>query len=74
MTEKELLRDLHGMVERIDERTEMHSRQIGTIFSMMNGGGCASGRQNATAIRWLWTIGSLVTVAVFAVIAFFHVG
>jgi ribosomal protein S7 len=74
MTEEEILRDMHGAIQRIDERTEMHTRQIGTIFSMMNSTGCSAGRSNQVAIRWLWTIGSLVTMAIFGVIFYFHVG
>ena len=74
MTEEEILREMHGTIQRIDERTEMHTRQIGTIFSMMNDGGCSQGKQNATAIRWLWAVVCIGGVAIMGVIRFFHAG
>jgi len=72
MKEHELLRDMHGLIQRLDERSETHTKQLGTIFSMLNNGGCGTGKQNAICIRWVWTVGGLVTTAVFGVIFYFH--
>jgi len=72
MVEKDILMEIYSKVERIDERTELHGRQIGTIFSMLNSGGCATGKQNATTIKWIWTVVCLGGVCIMGVIGFFH--
>lgn len=72
MTENNILMDIHGKVSAIDERTELHTRQIGVIFSMMNDKGCACGKRNAEAIKWLWTVVCIGCTAIMGIIGYFH--
>ena len=70
-----LLVELTEKVGKVQSSVETHSNQLGMIFSKINEGGdhCPQGARNATAIKWLYAVGSIVTTAVFGVIAFFHV-
>jgi hypothetical protein len=71
--ENSVLREIDGKVNTLIERSANQGKQIETIFALMNGGGCSTGRANTTAIKWLWIILCGGFAAVFAVIGYFHV-
>jgi len=74
MTEKDILRDMHGDIKAMAVDVKNHGKQLDTVFELMNGGGCATGRANAVAIKWLYAVGGIVTTGIMGVIAFFHLG
>ena len=45
--------------------------QIATINAKL-GNPCPVGVKNATSLRWMWICGGMVTTAMIAMIAFFH--
>jgi len=74
MDRDKILLDMAGDVKATRVEVKSHGRQLETIFKLMNEGGCTTGKSNAVAIKWMWAIGSIVTVALFFVIGYFHLG
>jgi len=49
------------MLIRIDERTHETTKQLDTIHTMMNNGGCARGKKTAESLKWLYICGGIVS-------------
>jgi len=77
MSHTELVINIFGRLEAIDERTKTQASQIDTIFRKLNRltepGDCMQGERNSAAIRALTWVGGLITTAVFSVITYFHI-
>lgn len=73
-----MLMEMHGKINALDERSIGQAKQISAIFDKLNKlpepGECIQGERNANAIKALAWVGSLVTTAFLALIAYFHLG